>query len=133
MRKVLLAGSTLMLLGGLALAPAANAAMVAKPGDAGHMSATAALPYNASAETYLQIAEKAVAAHQKTRAHEALGRAETVLLTNSYPAGSVSGPISTPAITAIRDARSAVEQGDYNHAARMITHALKEVHGHGTM
>lgn len=95
------------------------------------------VPYNASAETYLGIANKAIAAHEKSKAHVALGRAETDLLTNSYVQGSVNGPISTPAISAIRDARNAVSEGNFGRASAMIGKAMNEMHGsamgHGGM
>jgi len=87
------------------------------------------MPENASAPAYLHIAQQAVMSHNKMRAHDALGRAETDLLTNSYVQGSVDGPISTPAIQAIRGARKAVEGGDYHQASMMIHKAMMDMHG----
>lgn len=86
------------------------------------------MPMNASAAEYLHIAQQAVMSHNKMRAHDALGRAETDMLTNSYVQGSVNGPISTPAIAAVRGARKAVEGGDYHHASMMIHRAMMEMH-----
>ena len=87
------------------------------------------MPMGAPASTYLHIAQSAIAAHNKVRAHDALGRAETDMLTNSYVEGSVSGPINTPAISAVRDARTAVDGGQYNDASAMIQKAMAGMHG----
>lgn len=84
------------------------------------------VPYDASTDTYLQIAQKAVSAHHKTRADIALGRAETNLLTNSYVAGSVNGPINSPAIDTIRKAREAVDGGNFSNAGSLIQKAMGE-------
>lgn len=113
MKTVLLTGFALALTGGMALAQA--------PGPT-RMGGS--VPYDASAGTYLGIAGQAVAAHQATRARVALGRAETDLLTNSYVQGSVNGAIRTPAIDAVRRARSAVESGDYEQARMLIHRAM---------
>ncbi|MDD2876138.1 MAG: hypothetical protein PHT60_02805 [Acidiphilium sp.] len=93
------------------------------------------MPTDASAGTYLRLAQQAVMSHNKMRAHDALGRAETDLLTNSYVQGSVNGPISTPAISDIRDARKAVDGGDYSQASMLIHKAMADMHGgkSGTM
>lgn len=86
------------------------------------------MPSDASAGTYLHIAEHAVMSHNRMRAHEALGRAETNLLTGSYIQGSVNGQISTPAISAIRHARTDVEAGQYDDASMMIHKAMMRMH-----
>jgi hypothetical protein len=95
------------------------------------------MPENGSAGQYLHMAQHSVMSHDKTRATEELGRAETNLLTNSYVQGSVNGPISTPAISAIRDARKDVGDGDYTGASMMIHKAMMAMHGgmmdHGGM
>lgn len=85
-----------------------------------------AVPYDASTDTYLQIAQKAVSARHKMRADIALGRAETNLLTNSYVAGSVNGQINSPAINVIRKAREAIEAGNYTDANSLIQKAMSE-------
>ncbi len=87
------------------------------------------MPVGASAGTYLHIAQRAVMAHNKAHAQVALGRAETDLLTNSYVQGSVNGPINSPAISAVRDARRAVKSGQYQNASMMIHKAMTEMHG----
>lgn len=84
------------------------------------------VPYDASTDTYLQIAGKAVSGRQKMRADIALGRAETNLLTNSYVAGSVNGPINSPAIDTIRKAREAVQAGNFSDAGSLIQKAMGE-------
>lgn len=89
------------------------------------------MPTSASAHTYLQIASKAITAHNKMRAHEALGRAETDMLTNSYVQGSINGRIATPAITNIEQARQAVMAGHF-HDAMMMTHKAMMM-DHGSM
>ncbi len=113
MKTVMLTGFALALTGGMALAQAPAPTRMG-----------GAVSYDASAGTYLGIAGQAVAAHQKTRARVALGRAETDLLTNSYVQGSVNGAIRTPAIDAVRRARSAVESGDYDQARALIHQAM---------
>jgi hypothetical protein len=87
------------------------------------------MPENGSAGQYMHMAQQAVMSHNKMRANDALGRAETDLLTNSYVRGSVNGPISTPAISAIRDARKDVRDGDYHGASMMIHKAMMDMHG----
>jgi hypothetical protein len=91
----------------------------------------AMMPDNAPAGVYLHIAGQAIMAHNKMRAHEALGRAETDMLTGSYVQGSVNGPINTPEIATIEQARHAVMAGDY-HTAMMMTHKAMTM-GHGPM
>ncbi|MHB1302809.1 MAG: hypothetical protein ACYCZB_04960 [Acidiphilium sp.] len=91
-----------------------------------------AMPESASPSTYLQIAQHAIMSRNKDRAQVALGRAETGLLTNSYVEGTVgNGAIHTPAIGAIRQARSAVKSGDFSTASSMIHRAMTEMHGGG--
>lgn len=91
----------------------------------------AMMPDNAPAGVYLHIAGQAIKAHDKMRAHEALGRAETDMLTGSYVQGSVNGPINTPEVATIEQARHAVMAGDY-HTAMMMTHKAMTM-GHGPM
>ena len=122
MKTVLLTGFALALTGGMALAQAPAPTRMG-----------GSVPYDASAGTYLGIAGHAVAAHQATRARVALGRAETDLLTNSYVQGSVNGAIRTPAIDAVRRARSAVESGDYEQARMLIHQAMTMIDGKAGM
>lgn len=138
MRKLLLAGSALMLMGGVALAQSSSGTGGGSgmaPGNnpayiSHHMGG--AMPENASPSTYLQIAQHAIMSRNKDRAQVALGRAETGLLTNSYVEGTVgNGAIHTPAIGAIRQARSAVKSGDFSTASSMIHRAMTEMHGGG--
>ncbi|HEX7388539.1 MAG TPA: hypothetical protein VF286_00415 [Acidiphilium sp.] len=161
MRAFLMTGAALMLMSGVALAQnttngtaaSGQGGMTSTPmqpssGQAMGMSNDSGsnayishkmggpMPYNASAGTYLNIAEQAVMSHDQARAHVALGRAETVLLTNSYVQGTVNGPISSPAISAIRDARQAVDGGQYQQASSLIHKVMSEMHGgmsHGGM
>lgn len=161
MRTLLMAGTALMLMGGVALAQSATGGTSAAGGQTGsaasgsmnssmshsshammwhqgmgngnaayishHMGGN--MPVGASAETYLHIAQRAVMAHDKAHAQVALGRVETDLLTNSYVQGTVNGPISSPAISAVRDARRAVQSGQYQNASMMIHKAMTEMHG----
>ncbi|MGC9268673.1 hypothetical protein [Acidiphilium sp.] len=134
MRNILMAGSALCLMGGIAFAQTpTGTTMPAHPmpmhrGVLSHRMG-GAMAMNGSAGSYLHLAQQAIMSHDKTRAHVALGRAETDLLTNSYVEGSVNGPISTPAIDAIRSARKAVEGGDFQRAAMMVHKAMVEMHG----
>lgn len=138
MRKLLLAGSALMLMGGVALAQSSSGTGGGSgmaPGNnpayiSHHMGG--AMPESASPSTYLQIAQHAIMSRNKDRAQVALGRAETGLLTNSYVEGTVgNGAIHTPAIGAIRQARSAVKSGDFSTASSMIHRAMTEMRGGG--
>ncbi len=122
MKSVVLTGFALALSGGIALAQAPASTRMG-----------GALPSGASAGTYLGIAGQAVAAHQKTRARVALGQAETDLLTNSYVQGSVNGMIRTPAIDAVRRARSAVASGEYGRARALIHQAMTMIDGKAGM
>lgn len=99
--------------------------VISKKASAWRGNSASAVPYGASTETYLQIAQRAVSAGDKMRADIALGRAETSLLTNSYIAGSITGPISSPAIDIIRKARAAVMVADYSDASRLIAKAMQ--------
>lgn len=144
MRAFLMTGAALMLMSGVALAQnatngtaASGQAMGQTMGMSNDSGSNAyishkmggPMPYDASAGTYLNIAEQAVMTHDQARAHVALGRAETVLLTNSYVQGTVNGPISSPAISAIRDARQAVDGGQYQQASSLIHKVMAEIHG----
>ncbi|HQT59703.1 MAG TPA: hypothetical protein PLV07_07820 [Acidiphilium sp.] len=122
MKTIMLTGFVLALTSGIAFAQAPAPTRMG-----------GALPDGASAGTYLGIAGQAVAAHQKTRARVALGRAETDLLTNSYVEGSVQGMIRTPAIDAVRRARSAVERGDYARARMLVHRAITMISGGAAM
>ncbi len=87
----------------------------------------AAMPTDASADTYLHIASMAIKHHEKSTATEALGRAETVLLTRSVPQGMIQLDTS-PAVMAIEHARSAVSAGDMSEAASDTRMAMTQSH-----
>ncbi len=77
------------------------------------------MPADADAHTYLKIAAMAIKHHDKATADEALNRAETRMLTRSVPAsGSMAD--DSPGVTAVENARQAVDAGNY-HEAMMDT------------
>jgi hypothetical protein len=77
------------------------------------------MPADADAHTYLKIASMAIKHHDKATADEALNRAETRMLTRSVVA---SGPMTddSPGVTAVENARQAVDAGNF-HEAMMDT------------
>jgi hypothetical protein len=89
------------------------------------------MPADASAATYLQIAQSAIQHHNKARADEALSRAETRLLTRSVPQSSATSPDQSPAITAITQARQALKAGDFQQASAETNTALQHAHSAG--
>lgn len=81
-------------------------------------------PHEASAVTYLQIADNAVESHRQARAHLALYRTEAVLLANRSPDGDVDRLPAASAVAKVRDARRAVAEGDYATASSLIQIAM---------
>ena len=86
------------------------------------------MPAEASAASYLQIAQSATQHHNKARADEALNRAETRLLTRAVPLSSAGSPDQSPAIASIAQARLALKAGDFTQASAEITSAMKQAH-----
>jgi hypothetical protein len=78
---------------------------------------------SASASDYMQAAAQAVAQQQATPALEALGRAETRLISRSVPMGQTNNPSDNPAVKQIEEARAAIEAGDFATAATVIARA----------
>jgi hypothetical protein len=84
------------------------------------------MPADADAHTYLKIAAMAIKHHDKATADEALNRAETRMLTRSVPAsGSMAD--DSPGVTAVENARQAVDAGNY-HEAMMDTNMAMHHH-----
>ncbi len=96
-------------------APAAPAAAVPPP---------APLTESASASDYMQAAAQAVAQQQAAPALEALGRAETRLISRSVPLFQTHAQSEDPAVSQIEAARAAVSAGDFASAAAMIARAM---------
>lgn len=88
-----------------------------------HMWSGTSMPADADARTYLHIASAAIKHHDKATADEALSRAETRMLTRSVPA---SGGMTddSPSITAIVNARQAVNAGNFQQAAADTDQAM---------
>jgi len=85
-------------------------------GSGSHHWAYGAIPENADARTYLRIARMDIQHHNRGGADEALSRAETRVLTRSVPAdGSMTD--DSPMVTAIENARQAVDAGNFHEAA----------------
>jgi len=73
------------------------------------------MPADADAHTYLKIAAMAIKHHDKATADEALNRAETRMLTRSVPASGAMTDDS-PGVTAVENARQAVDAGNFHEA-----------------
>jgi len=85
-------------------------------GYGSHHWAYGAMPENADARTYLRIARMDIQHHNRAGADDALSRAETRVLTRSVPAdGSMTD--DSPMVTAIENARQAVDAGNFHEAA----------------
>jgi hypothetical protein len=88
------------------------------------------MPADADAHTYLKIAAMAIKHHDKATADEALNRAETRMLTRSVPAsGSMAD--DSPGVTAVENARQAVDAGNF-HEAMMDTDMAMHHHMGGS-
>jgi hypothetical protein len=88
-----------------------------------HMWSGTSMPADADARTYLHIASAAIRHHDKATADEALSRAETRMLTRSVPASGVMTDDS-PSITAVENARQAVDAGNFQQAAADTDQAM---------
>jgi hypothetical protein len=93
-----------------------------------HWSSTTALPADASASTYLNIAKSAIGHHNVTLADDALSNAETQLLDRAVPQGQVM-PDNDPSIQSIESARKALHAGDYSQATADTKQAETAVSG----
>ena len=71
----------------------------------------------------MQAAAQAVAQQQAAPALEALGRAETRLISRSVPLFQTHAPSEDPAVQQIEAARAAVDAGDFPTAAAIIARA----------
>jgi len=88
------------------------------------------MPADADAHTYLKIAAMAIKHHDRATADEALNRAETRMLTRSVPAsGSMAD--DSPGVTAVENARQAVDAGNF-HEAMMDTDMAMHHHMGGS-
>ncbi|HTQ72562.1 MAG TPA: hypothetical protein VMH92_13825 [Acidocella sp.] len=108
-------------------APAANAppSTMMKPhgGTTGMMRGP--LPADASPDVYLQIAKTALAHHDSARADDALGHAETRLLTRTVIQGPAIPQDNSPAVTDIEQARQALQAHDFATAMQKTDAALQ--------
>ncbi len=86
------------------------------------------VPEDASATTYLHIANTAIKHHNKAVADDALSHAETRLLTRSVQQGAIAADDSPP-VQSIESARKALQSGDYSTAATNTKEALGAVSG----
>ncbi len=80
---------------------------------------------NATAQTYLMDAQRALNARQSGRAQEALERAETYSLTRAVPADAASTPDGSAMVEHIAAARKALGAGDMATAKAAIGAALQ--------
>jgi hypothetical protein len=78
----------------------------------------------ATADTYLQAAQAALAAHHTGTAQQALEMAETRLLDRSTPADAANQPDQNAAVQQVANARKALASGDTKAADSAIQMAL---------
>ena len=138
MRSIWLASAALILSAGAACAqpaaptpPTGPASMPATP--PGMMAPHAnmkhwlngPLPEDAPPRAYLHIAKAALKHHDYARADDALGHAETRLLTRAVDQGSSIPVDDSPAVTSIEQARKATQAHDAATAMQAIDAALQ--------
>ncbi len=80
---------------------------------------------NATAQTYLMDAQRALNARQSGRAQEALERAETYTLTRAVPADAAGTPDNSAMVEHIAAARKALGAGDVATAKAAVGAALQ--------
>lgn len=92
------------------------------------------MPPDADADRYLHIAADAIRHHDKALADDALGHAETRMLTRAVPAEGGIAADDSPRVTAVEHARQALGDGDFEQAAMQTHMAMGPKHGpHGPM
>lgn len=82
------------------------------------------LGMDAPAIEYVRAARASLMAGQTGRAQQALEMAETRLLDRVVPPGRMTGPIDSPLVTQIREARRALADGNSPAAITLIDRAL---------
>ena len=80
---------------------------------------------DATAQTYLMDAQRALGARQSGRAQEALERADTYTLTRSVPADAANTPDNSAMVEHIAAARKALGAGDMAAAKAAVSAALQ--------
>ncbi len=110
-RSLWLASAAALLSAGMACAQ--NAPMT--PADA--------VPDDASLQTDLHIAAKAIHEHHQATADTALSNAETLILTRAVPQDAGIPVDNSPRVQLVEQARQALAAGDYERAER-LTHRL---------
>jgi hypothetical protein len=104
--------------GGAALTPPTP------PGLAAGGEPSTPVPANpTTASDYMAVAAQAVAQRRADPAMQALGRAETRLISRSVPLFQTHSPADDPAVTLIEQARQAVRAGDFASAGAIIARA----------
>lgn len=83
-----------------------------------------AIGQNANTNDYLRAARASLVAGIPCQARESLNMAETRSLDRSVVPGQANAPNSGPLVSRIRDARSAIGNGDNSHAIQLIDLAL---------
>ena len=81
---------------------------------------------NASPDTYLRDAQRALSQHRTGAAQEALERAETAFLNNPSNPAEPGGPVSNPQQQATEQARQALGRGDTAGAQQLVNQALSQ-------
>lgn len=86
----------------------------------------AGMPATASPTEYLHMAQQAIQHHQKNRAEDAIGRAETDIM-NMPSSGQNGNPTENPQVETLSKARSAVMAGNYSEATNLIHQAMSDM------
>lgn len=86
------------------------------------------VPTLASVTRDLEVAHKAVARHERSKAHLALAHAENELTTHPTMK-RMNGHVDTAAAATVRQAEHAVTVGEYSRASTLIEKAMKQARG----
>lgn len=87
---------------------------------------------NASPDTYLRDAQRALGQHRTGAAQEALERAETAFLNNPSNPAEPGGAVSNPQQQATEQARQALGRGDTAGALQLVNQALSQTASGGS-
>jgi hypothetical protein len=150
MRSLWLASAALVITSGMAFAQTTPAPGMSNPGmsNQGSMSQPGTMSNQGSmsnqggmsqqeptagydtAARYLQRARTAIQQHRGYRADTMLSNAETIMLTRAVPQSSGPVPDTSPRVTAIQNARTAVKQRNWTAAMQYTDEAIQH---HGAM
>ncbi|HTJ91319.1 MAG TPA: hypothetical protein VL356_14235 [Acidocella sp.] len=110
-----------------------NQGTMSQPGTMGNPNQGAMAEPSAGYDTaarYLQRARTAIQQHRRAQADTLLSNAETIMLTRAVPQSSGPTPDTSPRVTAISNARAAVQQRNWTSALQYTDEAIQH---HGAM